>query len=169
MFLPYIRYFILCIVYFTNFIESDAIGDRWLIASKLTMIGLVVDLFCAFVLEVFQFIEAGAASYFSNFWNIFDLISISLNVCVILMVDFSDFDAAQIRPCASVAVFFMWVKLFYWMRLFENQAGFIRLLSQIVSDTRAFFLMLIICLVMFANATMILDQTRRMTNAGLIN
>jgi hypothetical protein len=61
MFLPYIRYFILCIVYFTNFIESDAIGDRWLIASKLTMIGLVVDLFCAFVLEVFQFIEAGAA------------------------------------------------------------------------------------------------------------
>ena len=101
--------------------------------------------------------EAGASNYLSNFWNIFDLMSISANACVILMVDFSDLDATQIKPYASVAVFLMWVKLFYWMRLFENQAGFIRLLSQILYDTRAFSLMLMICLAMFANATMILD------------
>ena len=155
--MPYIRYFILCTVYFTNFIEKDRIGESWMMTSKLTMIALVVDLVCAFLLEVFQFMEAGASNYLSNFWNIFDLMSISANACVILMVDFSDLDAAQIKPYASVAVFLMWVKLFYWMRLFENQAGFIRLLSQILYDTRAFSLMLMICLAMFANATMILD------------
>lgn len=91
-----------------------------MITSKFTMIALVVDLSCAFLLEVFQFIETGASIYLTNFWNIFDLISIGMNACVILMIDFSDMGAAEIRPYASVAVFFMWVKLFYWTRLFEN-------------------------------------------------
>lgn len=74
------------------------------------------------------------------------------------------YEPAQITTYASIAIFLMWVKLFYWMRLFESLAAFIRLISQTIYDTRGFSPMFIICIAMFANQTLLLDMNRTLTN-----
>ena len=67
------------------------------------------------------------ATYFLSFWNYIDLISISLNISFIAL-DLSDTESTKVRPLSSVAVFFMWLKLFYFMRLFQPTATFIRMI-----------------------------------------
>lgn len=56
----------------------------------------------------------------------------------------------------------MYVKLFYWMRLFDDFAAFIRILSEIVVDTVPFMVFLVICIGMFSNSLLLLDQSRRL-------
>ena len=67
------------------------------------------------------------ATYFLSFWNYLDLISISLKISFIAL-DLSDTESTKVRPLSSVAVFFMWLKLFYFMRLFKPTATFIRMI-----------------------------------------
>ena len=52
----------------------------------------------------------------------------------------------------------MWVKLFYWMRLFKNTAHFITLISRTIYDVRIFMLMLLIILCSFANFFFLINE-----------
>mmetsp|Transcript_28580 Transcript_28580/g.38104 ORF Transcript_28580/g.38104 Transcript_28580/m.38104 type:complete len:140 (+) Transcript_28580:470-889(+) len=62
---------------------------------------------------------------------------------------------------AAVAMFMMYIKLFYWLRLFESTAAFIRMLYEIINDIVPFLTFLVCCIAMFANSMLILDQSRR--------
>lgn len=55
----------------------------------------------------------------------------------------------------------MWVQLFYWMRLFKETSVLIRMLGQIIHDIKAFSVMLLICVGLFATTNLILDQGRK--------
>ena len=54
----------------------------------------------------------------------------------------------------------MWLKLFYWMNQFTSYAYYVRLLKATLSDIRIFFSIFIICLMMFGNALLILNEGR---------
>ena len=56
----------------------------------------------------------------------------------------------------------MYAKLFYWMRLFDDYAAFIRMLQEIVIDIVPFMVFLVICIGMFSNSLLLLDQSRRL-------
>ena len=60
----------------------------------------------------------------------------------------------------SIAVFMMWFKLFYWMRLFKPFSAFIRMITEIIKDIQVFLVMLIIALGAFANIIFILNLNR---------
>ena len=70
-------------------------------------------------------------------------------------------DVAVMRVTAAISMLLMWIKFFYWMRLFRETASFIRMFSCIVKDIGSFVQMMLILILMFANAFLILDQSRR--------
>ena len=61
---------------------------------------------------------------------------------------------------ASVAIFLMWIKLFYWMRLFKSFSAFIVMIAEIIKDIKVFLVMLIISLCAFANIIYALNLNR---------
>lgn len=64
----------------------------------------------------------------------------------------------------SFAIVLLWIKLFYWLRLFKPFSAFIRIISEIVKDIRVFSAMLLLCLAAFANVIMVLNTNRKITD-----
>lgn len=56
-----------------------------------------------------------------------------------------------INTIGAIATWCMWIKVFYWMRLFNFSAHYVTLITQIIDDVRVFMLMLIIVMTAFAN------------------
>jgi len=66
----------------------------------------------------------------------------------------------NLQVYASIAVFLMWFKLFYWMRLFKPFSAFIRMITEIMKDIQVFLIMLLISLGAFANIIFVLNLNR---------
>jgi len=64
------------------------------------------------------------------------------------------------KDCTALAVVLMWTKLFYWMNQFSSYAYYVRLLKATLSDIWIFLTIFIICLMMFGNALLILNEKR---------
>ena len=58
---------------------------------------------------------------------------------------------------ASIAVFFVWYKSFYWMRLFESTAFFINLLMATFNGIIAFTIMTVLLIMCVSNIMYILN------------
>jgi hypothetical protein len=69
-------------------------------------------------------------------------------------------DIAMEKKIASFALLTVYAKLFYWMRVFDSTAAFIRMLTEIVKDCIPFMVFLVICIGMFATPLLVLDQAR---------
>jgi len=67
-------------------------------------------------------------------------------------------DICTIRTIGGFGVFFMWIKVFYWMRLFPSLAYYVNLIKQTVVDVQSFLLMCIIILSAFANFFYVLNN-----------
>jgi len=112
-----------------------------------------------FGLELKQ-VRGDAAAYFSNFWNVMDFIS--LIACGTFMV-FSLITPESrdlLYTISALAVLILWMKLFYWLRLFKPFSAFIRMISEIVYDIRIFAVMLAIVFIAFGNCIVILNRNR---------
>jgi len=83
-----------------------------------------------------------------------------LNGCILVATQVTTISRYGIRNFAALAVFLMWIKLFYWMRLFGPTQAFMRMISQILIDSAEFFLMLSICVLTFGNTLYVLNGNR---------
>jgi hypothetical protein len=92
----------------------------------------------------------------SSFWNLIDLTSTIL-VIIFVIMDLTEADYFDGRNLASVTVFFLWVKMFYFLRIFHPTAAFIRMITEVIKDMWIFTFMLIVALMAFTNAFFILD------------
>jgi len=66
----------------------------------------------------------------------------------------------SLQVFGAIAIFMMWFKLFYWMRLFKPFSAFIRMITEIIKDIQVFLVMLIISLSAFANIIFLLNLNR---------
>jgi hypothetical protein len=57
----------------------------------------------------------------------------------------------QINTVGSFACFFMWIKVFYWMRLFTTTAYYVKLIQETISDSMPFMCMVFLIMASFAN------------------
>ena len=103
--------------------------------------------------------------YFLDYWNYIDFGAIVLNVIFIFMLNVNcvlkhnDYYAKNtIRLIAALGSFILWVKLFYWMRLFKATAYFITLITQTIIDIKVFMVMLTILLMAFATFFSIINK-----------
>ena len=56
-----------------------------------------------------------------------------------------------VRAIGALAVFFLWIKVFYWMRLFASSAYFITLIANTIFDIRVFTVVVLLVIMAFAN------------------
>jgi len=58
-----------------------------------------------------------------------------------------------------LAVFILWLKLFYFMRLFAPTSSFIRMIVEMFMDIRVFMLIFFCGIFAFANSILVLDYS----------
>lgn len=107
---------------------------------------------------------ADGLEYFSDYWNCIDACSLTLNsifltMCTTCFVFESEpFKLEIMRTFGAFACFFMWIKVFYWMRLFSSLAYYVKLIQQTISDSLQFMLMVLIIILSFANFFFVIDR-----------
>jgi hypothetical protein len=62
-----------------------------------------------------------------------------------------------VRVVGAISCFLMWIKIFYWMRLFKNTAYFINLIIATFKDSSSFACMLLIIICAFTNLFFIIQ------------
>jgi len=161
LFVPYVAYFLLFILYTTYFhkkmIESGS--DSWEhfgIANSLSMIFLIPFIWYFTYLEIRQIMFL-KYTYFLSIWNLVDVLSIFLNL-LILLFDLINVTESTLIPILACAVLLMWLKLFYFGRIFLSTASVIKMIIAISSDMKYFLLILMLTIAGFGNWFMILAR-----------
>ena len=105
--------------------------------------------------------------YLTDVWNINDFISLVLTLIIVLTsVEHEPLIAiGHLRALAAVASCTLMVKVFDWLRLFENTAFYILLVQETMKDIKAFLILLLTTLMMFGIPMVMLDLNRTEENA----
>lgn len=173
IFMPYLFYMMiimyLSVYHLGGFLEHlDHIEDGSSITNERNFV-VFLSIIAMCLIGFFVNIEYSQAKqswsdYFIDYWNYIDALSLGLNFMFLVMLNTNCFLVSneyftkeKIRLNASVGCFILWVKLFYWMRLFKVTAYFITLITQTIFDIRVFMIMLSIMLIAFASFFSILN------------
>jgi hypothetical protein len=161
LFVPFIFYFLAFIAYtgyFSNHEENELSAN--FIFEIICIVVFGKSFITFLILELIQIRNQGP-SYFFDVWNMIDISSLFINFFYVTGEVFNTTSHHNLQIIGSVAVFIMWVKLFYWMRLFKPFSAFIRMITEIIKDIQVFLVMLIIALGAFANIIFVLNINRK--------
>jgi hypothetical protein len=155
VFIPYTTFFVCFFMY------SSVVTD-----GEMTSMDYILGGICLFYsiyalgMEARQMYVQGKEYFISSSvtWNIIDLTS---TICVIIST-VSDLTGkggigTQQRTIMSLAIFFLWLKFFYFLRIFSSTSAFIRMITEIIKDMGVFSFIYLLANVSFANAFFILD------------
>mmetsp|Transcript_220 Transcript_220/g.321 ORF Transcript_220/g.321 Transcript_220/m.321 type:complete len:252 (-) Transcript_220:468-1223(-) len=160
LFLPFLIYFASFLAYTGYFAKNES--SELSIPFILEIICIVLfgkTFFTFLILEIIQ-IKSNGFSYFFDMWNIIDISSLGINAFYVYAEITNFFPGPELQVIASVACLLMWVKMFYWMRLFQPFSAFIRMITEIIKDVKVFLVMLLISLFAFANIIFVLNKNR---------
>lgn len=161
LFLPFLLYFASFIAYtgyFSHFEENHLSFEFIVKICCLVTFGKTFITFC--ILEIIQLRNKGL-SYFFDVWNLIDLSSLVINAVYVGGEVTNNIAHENLQILGCIAVFLMWIKLFYWMRLFKSFSAFIRMITEIISDIKVFLVMLLIALGAFTNVIYVLNINRK--------
>lgn len=133
-------------------------------------IALILISYFGFI-ELRQLRQSGPA-YFWDAWNFIDVSSWALNfsfmsmffLCVVLREEY--FQREMILTIGSWGMFLMWIKVFYWFRLFSSYAYYVRLIMRTIYDSRKFMNLVVIILISFGNFIYVADVNNYKTGAA---
>ena len=82
-------------------------------------------------------------SYFKEPINCFDLFQLTSTACIVLvnMVDSDSSYKQEQRFVATFSVFFLWLKFFDWLRLFETTSFYVKLVAATFQDIGTFMIL----------------------------
>ena len=94
--------------------------------------------------------------YLSDPWNYLDL-AITVMTQIYMVAFISDlmnpmhnpFPVHLVRTFGGAVVFLLWIKMFYWLRLFGSTAYFIKLILRTIFDLRHFSILIFIIMTAF--------------------
>ena len=96
-------------------------------------------------------------NYFSSIWNIFDLTSLLMNLAI-QVLDLANLPEESLRTITGIAVLLVWLKLFYFGRIFFSTASIIRIIIEITYDMKFFLGVLLLSIAAFGNCFYILQR-----------
>ena len=103
-----------------------------------------------------------------DYWNYIDGVGLLMNGFLMVMLNVNCmtesnywFHKHNVRMIGALGSFLLWVKLFYWMRLFQETAYFITLIRNVIQDIKVFMVMLIIMLIAFSSFFKILNKNTK--------
>ena len=164
VFMPFLLYFICFNLYATTFgaMSPKAINVSYVV--KWMCLVFWGKTFVTFLMLEFIQVRSDPLGYFAGFWNLLDFFSLSACAYYMFCSITGDLDKTtgwfNLNILGSVAVVMLWMKLFYWLRIFKPFSQFIRIIGEIVKDIRVFSAMLLLCIAAFANSLMILQDNR---------
>lgn len=106
----------------------------------------------------------GFKGYFLDYWNVIDSTLLTLVLLVIIEIAMvvikgsAILSPSKIRRMAAFGTFMLWIKLFYWMRLFNKTAHFITLIFNTIFELQTFGTMMLLILMAYTSAFYILNQ-----------
>ena len=125
---------------------------------------------CFGSLEMGQ-MAADGFGYFTDYWNCIDATSLCLNTVFLGMftvdciLQNEYFKIELLYSFGGFATFFMWIKVFYWMRLFSALAYYVKLIQQTIADSMYFMLMVLIIINAFANFFYVINKNQELVGA----
>lgn len=69
-----------------------------------------------------------------------------------------EYDVMVMTRAASVGVFMLWLIVMSWMRLFDGTSFYYMMITEALNDSKYFLFMILLCLCMFGNAVLVLDD-----------
>ena len=124
--------------------------------NVINVIMLVPNLSYFLYIEFRQF-KRNSNTYFSSFWNVLDLACYIL--CLItIFLERTLISNKLCRPIASFCVIVLWIKMFYFLAMYETPARFIRMIIEIINDMKNFMIVLMIGIFGFSGAFYIIQQ-----------
>ena len=94
--------------------------------------------------------------WFESIWNWLDIMSWGLNIAFIVC-DLTNVESRHTYPLGAAAVGLIWIKLFYFLRLFSPTSFMIRLLFEVFQDMFSFGFVLMLAMWAFGNIFYVLD------------
>lgn len=125
------------------------------VINSLTVVALA--LWCYFFYIEMKKFKMYPKLYLSDYSNWLDLCSQMLSLSFFIVLDYTIIldeiivPVTKLRIWGGAACMLMWIRMFQWMRLFEQTAHFITLLSQVLKDLRTFNCMWMIVIGAFGN------------------
>lgn len=118
LFYPFILYMV-AFSYYVTYLSKEHNNefnfDFCLEMACLVISGKLYLHFC--ILEAIQ-ISRDKLAYFTDFWNMIDLLSLILNAVYVFCEINNYVDENTINLIGSIAILLLWIKMFYWMRIF---------------------------------------------------
>lgn len=161
VFVPFCVYFAVFVVYVT-YVHKNKV-DRGHSYADPFGIAQVVLIVVTLLFIVFQgFYEAkqiwfNKLNYFLSFWNLVDLASLILNL-IVCISDLAGLDDSKYVPMSAIAILFMYLKLFYFGRIFITTAAMVRMVIAIIYDMRYFVAVFLLACAGFGNCFYILAK-----------
>ena len=159
LFIPFLFHFALfnfySVIVFDSYRKNPT--DLFLTVSNYTVSGLILFLtIYTFYIE-FRQISFHKEGYLKSVWNIFDLTTVLLTPAIILM-DFVNIDDFIVRPIIAVCLLFFYMRLFYFLRIFNKSSYLVRTILEITYDIRIFLMVLTIGIVGFGASFYVLSN-----------
>ena len=167
VFIPFCVYFIATIMYTTYYavdgVEPDNTADA--IKEFVSRVIVIIGTFYFAYFELITIVRDGC-EYLKDVFNYVDL------AMPFLQLYLTRFGAGANAPeegedvtksrraLAALTVTFIWVKAFYWLKLFNSTSFYIRLIMETLIDIGYFIILFIFILMTFGNAILIMDTGR---------
>jgi hypothetical protein len=160
MFYPFIAYLFSFSFYMSTVYEMRQDDDPTSQLINFVFMGILATQSVYFLSrEVYQMSKKGF-SYFADFWNYFDLIPPILLLIFLPLGFFGTFDEvngvkqnqtleASIQATCSLL---LWLKLLYFLRIYESTGYLIRIIISVCVDMRYFLFILFLTIMAFGDA-----------------
>jgi hypothetical protein len=160
---PYIVYMVCVLVYYDSFMiwSEDARDPSWFggPTGNVACRALIMVFSVILMLMEFMQMQFYGKYYFFDIWNYLQLVTYVLNFTVVYRhSSAAAYDLLVLGRAASMGSFGMWLIVFSWMRLFHQTSFYVMMIIQAVYDIRYFLVMILLCVCMFGNAILILDD-----------
>lgn len=126
-------------------IDSSPINDRLNTFNIIrSIIMSVILLFTVYTLsiEIRQMYKNGF-KYFHSIWNALDL-SACVSSPLLVILDMLDMPDEYLRPVISITVLIFFLRLFYFLRIFDSTSYIVRIIIEITLDIKIFILVLFV-------------------------
>lgn len=102
-------------------------------------------------------------SYFTDvgvIWNFFDVFSAICTIIFCICDMFDIYIGEYLYVIGALGVFFLWLKLFYFLRLFKATSFFVRMIIEMILDIKVILFVFFIAIFAFSNSYYLLGQAK---------
>ena len=137
--------------------------NSFLTTQAIFAVGLIIISLYFLQNEFKQFMRRGA-SYFTDFWNLIDILPTFL-VCVMCAIEVAieEHDKFYSDPWVVCVLSFisllMWMKMGYFLRLFQRFAYLINMILRVIKDMVSFLVVMLIGVAAFTESFLIISDS----------